>query len=509
VQGGGSLIAMRPDPQLAAVFGLQKASGTTSEGYLLVNASNPISSGITNQTLQFHGTADNYTLNGGTSLATMYTNATTATSFPAVVTNTLGSGRAAAFTFDLAQSVAYMRQGNPATAGTPYTDGIVRTISGFTNGWVNLDRVAVPQADEEQRLLANIITAYSQQTTPIPRIWYFPSSANTAMLLATADDHGQQNSVYQSEINSISAAGGRMTFYLSRFGFLTNAALQSWKSQGYEFTIHPYAQADNQTLDQGFAAAINWFEGTYGIPPTQTVRNHQLAWQGWADGAKVEQKYGVAMDTSFYTWGAWLQRSNGQWVCDGWITGSGLPMQFVDQSGNVVPVYQQMTQLVDEHMLTGAGEGYCAMSQAQATTASQQVIDQSQAGFYSALVMQVHTDYQMFTWLANTASYAQSKGVPMWTVQHWLNFVQARHNSTIDQFNWNPTAHTLTFRYTSSTTEASTPIMLPSTWNSKSITSTTIDGAATSSTAMSVKGFSYAALAVPSGAHTVSVQYAP
>jgi hypothetical protein len=509
VSGGGSLIAMRPDSQLASVFGITRASGTTSEGYLLVNASNPISSGISNQTLQYHGAADNYNVTGGTSLATLYSGVSTATSFPAVVTNTFGSGRAAAFTFDLAQSVAYMRQGNPATQGQPYTDGIVRTEEGFVNGWVNLDRVAVPQADEEQRLLANIITTFGQQSAPVPRLWYFPSSNTTSMLLVTADDHGQQNSVYQSEINSISPAGGKMTFYLSRFGALTNAALQSWKSQGYEFTIHPYAQADNQTLDQGFAAAINWFQSTYGLAPTQTVRNHQLAWQGWADAAKVEQKYGVAMDTSFYTWGSWLQKTNGQWICDGWITGSGLPMQFVDQSGNLIPVYEQMTELVDEHMLTGTDFGYCGMNQTQATTASQQLIDQSQAGFYSALVMQVHTDYQQFTWLANTANYAQSKGVPMWTMQHWLNFVQARHNSTIDQFNWNSTAHTLTFRYTSSTTEPSTPVMVPSTWNSRSITSTTIDGASVTAAAMSVKGLNYAAVAVPSGAHAVTVQYAP
>src|SRR5262249_2405079 len=129
VSGGGTLVAMRPDPQLAAVFGLTVAGGTIADGYFLTNATNPISSGIVNQTVQFHGLADRYTLNGSTSLATLYTDATTATTFPAVVTNTFGSGRSAAFTFDLAQSIAYLRQGNPATAGTPYVDGIIRTIS--------------------------------------------------------------------------------------------------------------------------------------------------------------------------------------------------------------------------------------------------------------------------------------------------------------------------------------------------------------------------------------------
>ena len=120
-----------PIHSLRAFFGLSTASGTTSARVPAGQPRNPISTGITNQTLQFHGVADRYTLSGPVvaSLATLYTNATTATAFPAVATNTFGSGRAAAFTFDLAQSIAYTRQGNPATAGTAYSDGIIRTIS--------------------------------------------------------------------------------------------------------------------------------------------------------------------------------------------------------------------------------------------------------------------------------------------------------------------------------------------------------------------------------------------
>src|SRR5262249_24937727 len=60
VSNGGTLIAMRPDAQLASVFGLTVAGGTTSEGYVLPSATNPVSAGIAQQTLQFHGAADNY-----------------------------------------------------------------------------------------------------------------------------------------------------------------------------------------------------------------------------------------------------------------------------------------------------------------------------------------------------------------------------------------------------------------------------------------------------------------
>ncbi len=119
VTGGGNLIAMRPDPNLAALLGLTAAGGSLSNGYFQVNTSSAPGTGIVGQTIQFHGTADRYTLSGATSIATLYSNASTATPNPAVTLNAVGSsgGQAAAFTFDLAQSVVYTRQGNPAWAG--------------------------------------------------------------------------------------------------------------------------------------------------------------------------------------------------------------------------------------------------------------------------------------------------------------------------------------------------------------------------------------------------------
>ena len=62
VSGGGSFIAFRPDKQLAALFGLADAGGTTSEGYLLVDTGTAIGQGIVAETMQFHGEADHYNL---------------------------------------------------------------------------------------------------------------------------------------------------------------------------------------------------------------------------------------------------------------------------------------------------------------------------------------------------------------------------------------------------------------------------------------------------------------
>ena len=127
VNGGGNLIAMRPDKQLAGLLGLTDANATLAEAYMRVDATAAPGTGITSATMQFHGTADRYTLSGATAVATLYSNASTATANPAVTLRSVGSsgGQAAAFTYDLARSVVYTRQGNPAWAGQE-RDGVAR-----------------------------------------------------------------------------------------------------------------------------------------------------------------------------------------------------------------------------------------------------------------------------------------------------------------------------------------------------------------------------------------------
>ena len=84
VNGGGNLIAMRPDKQLAGLLGLTDAGTTLANAYLQVATASGPGAGIVGSTMQFHGVADRYTLNGATSVATLYSTATTATSNPAV-----------------------------------------------------------------------------------------------------------------------------------------------------------------------------------------------------------------------------------------------------------------------------------------------------------------------------------------------------------------------------------------------------------------------------------------
>ena len=53
---------------------------------------------------------------------------------------------------------------------------------------LNLNKVAIPQADEQQRLLANLIIQMNYEKLPLPRFWYFPRGLK-AVVIMTGDNH--------------------------------------------------------------------------------------------------------------------------------------------------------------------------------------------------------------------------------------------------------------------------------------------------------------------------------
>ncbi len=190
------------------------------------------------------------------SLATLYSNATTATANPALTLRSVGTtgGQAAAFTYDLATSIVYTRQGNPAWA-TQERDGFapIRSDDKFygnaTGGpavndpqpdWVDLNKVAIPQADEQQRLLANLILEMNLDKKPLPRFWYFPNGKK-AVVIMTGDDHGNNGTAGRFDQFIAASPSGcsvanwecvRGTSYMYPSTPLTNAQAAAYNTRG-------------------------------------------------------------------------------------------------------------------------------------------------------------------------------------------------------------------------------------------------------------------------------------
>lgn len=533
VAAGGRLIAMRPDAQIKGLFGLgtTMALSQTTAGYLQFAAGPSPTAGLTTSPLQLHVPADHYAVGTGETLATLYSTPTTTTGFPAVVRSS--DGQAVAFTYDLAQNVVYTRQGNPALANRVDTLGawdvanppVTRTVHLFgspdiTNSvpvWIDRDLIPVPQADEQMRLLARLVKEQIETAQPVPQLWYFPGTAKT-MLILTGDAHANPSSAFDRQLQSLSARNAPITLYMTIGGSVTDLDASIWEAQGNTFGIHPYVwrvdshQPYNVTnLAEGYTKFDAWFSFIFpSLTRSRTVRHHQVAWQGWTEAADIAVANGVALDTNFYHWGPWLQKTDGTWP-HGYLTGSGQTMKFIRADGTVLPLYQQLTELVDEQLIAGAGGGYEGLNAVQGIVASQALIDASQAGDYAALLTQFHVDYysgDVQSWAEGTVDYANSIGVPVWNADDWLAFTETRHDAAYTDLAWNAATRTLTFTLAAAPNAGLTlTTLLPVAYSGYGLTAVQVDGAPATATPLTIKNQPQAAVTTTAGLHTFVATY--
>ncbi|MBO0797663.1 MAG: hypothetical protein J2P31_02465 [Blastocatellia bacterium] len=504
VTAGGNLIAMRPDKQLASLLGISDASTTLADGYLLVNTAQEPGLGIVNQTIQYHGTADRYTLAGATQVAALYTNATQATANPAVTVRSVGTngGQAAAFSFDLARSIVYTRQGNPAWAGQE-RDGaeplVIRPNDLFYPDYVNLDKAAIPQADELQRLLGNLILYMNADKRPLARFWYLPSMKK-AVILMTGDDHATADGTQTtfSDLLAASAPGCslddwecyRATSWMYTDSNVSNSQALAYKNQGFELGAHVSTGCTDWTpaeLNSYFTGDLTDFANKYtSLPPQKTNRTHCLAWSDWATEPKVELSHGIRLDETYYYWpGSWVQNR------PGFMTGSGMPMRYVDLDGTIIDVYQAVTHLVNENEVVYPAGINSMLEKALGPE-----------GYYG--VFGTHYDYTD-DFADQLLESAMAHNVSLITAQQLLTWLDGRNSSSFGNHTWNGTQ--LTFTITVGAGARNLYAMLPSQSSGGNLSSLTINGAPVTFTVETIKGRSYALF--PAATGNVIATYAP
>jgi hypothetical protein len=465
VRQGGNLVAMLPDPSLADLFGVRVLGEGPTRGSLQLVAQAPATAGVDAGPLQFHGPSQRLALAGAQAMAH------SAAGEPLVTLHRYGRGQAALWAYNLPRSIALMRQGNPAWADQDRDDiEGVRAADMFV-GWVDLERMQVPQADEQQRLLANLLHWLSEAGPPLPRLWYFPAAA-PALLVATGDAHGSTVSFIDQVLERVERYGGTMSIYytpppaepLGRLARkarrwagdlpLVGPALQrddplptpahvgAWRARGHEFGLHPYVEAG---LEQGYNNYWNQFlKHGYGpVPPT--VRTHRILWHGWVENARVQARYGLRMNLDHYHVGSAVRKADGTWAA-GYLNGSGLPMRFVGEDGRLLSVYQQHTHLVDEHLMNVFDSGHEQGLSGQAAAAlSIAQISQCLRRYPAALGLQCHVDpftlggakaEQVGHWFEQTLAYAAAQRLPIFSAERWLAFVEARAQARIDALRW-------------------------------------------------------------------------
>ena len=153
--------------------------------------------------------------------------------------------------------------------------------------WVDLNKVAIPQADEQQRLLANLITRMARDVMPIPRFWYFPRDEK-AVIVMTGDDHASGGTAGRFDSQAAQSPAGcsvadweciRSTSYIYTNTPLTDAQAAAYDAQGFEVGLHVDTNCANWTpaqLESFFSTQLAAWQAKYTSVPVAGLEPHAL-----------------------------------------------------------------------------------------------------------------------------------------------------------------------------------------------------------------------------------------
>ena len=519
VKKGGNLIAFRPDPSFAQLFGITPAGRNVADGYITIDTSSNIGRSLTSKPIQFHGTADIYTVNKGNAIATLMAGRQSTDLFPAVVSNNYGKGHCVAFLYNLPKSIVLSRQGNPLFAGIE-KDGIpgLRGMDLFTDGWLDNSNSTINQADEQMVLLSHCIEEMSTYAKPLPRLWYFPDTLKCLVTL-TNDGEYKSETDYQPQFQDVDSMGAKMSIYIIGVHNVSREWVDKWMAKGFEIAGHPddtkeAGNPDWNNMDSVIKAKKSEIAGKYGLQIRTNV-NHWFVWCGkdqygnpdFAAQSQLEEINGIELDINYAHYDIKSNQGDhylGPLGADqGNFTGSGLPMKFANVKGKIINVYQHLNAVYDQQYNESHDpEGFFNCFKG--------LMDRSLNNeVYSFISVKSHNDEYYFSKnpLMKMLAYANSNGIPVWTALKQLDFIKMRAEASFTNINWSN--NSLSFNLNSSLKNSNgLAIMVPHNFGNKKIKGISKNGDDASFIVREVRGSDYALLTVvPGKMYQISASY--
>ena len=416
-----------------------------------------------------------------------------------------GLGQAAAFTYDLARSVVDTRQGNPAWSGQERDESApIRSDDLFFGAasfdpqpnWIDFGKAQIPQADEQQRLLTNLILQMNLRNKPLPRFWFLPSGFKAAIVM-TGDDHARGGTAGRFDAYVAASADGcsvadwgcvRSTSYVYPDSPITNRDAQQYMAAGFEVALHVTTNCADFTsyadLDSYYADQLASFAAVYpDVPAPVTNRTHCITWSDYDTQPKVELSHRIRLDTTYYYWpGSWLNDRPGL------MTGSGLLMRFADRAGQIIDVYQAATQLTDESGQTYPLHVDTLLDNALGPT-----------GYYGVFTANMHTDEVSSAGSDAIIASAAARGVPVVSARQMLAWLDGRNASSFGALAWNGSV--LSFDVAAADGARNLRALLPVSASGLSLTAITRAGTVVPFTTETIKGVPCAAFSATAGGY--------
>ena len=320
---------------------------------------------------------------------------------------------------------------------------------------MNLDAAAVPQADEQQRVLANLILQMNSVRKPLPRFWYFPRGVKAVVVL-TGEDRANGSTASRFDALAAASPAGcavadwtcvRGTSYLGPATSLTDAAAAAYAAAGFELAPQVSTGCTDvapSSLDGLYADRLAAFATQFpSLAAPATHRMHCSTWSDYATQPGVEGAHGLRLDTSYGYWpDAWLANRSG------FITGSGMPMRFADERGAMIDVFQAAAQMTDY-------------------ARAELPVDRQRAARQGARAVRLlrgagrHTEFRhgVFIEASQIVNAAVTRGVPVVSARQMLEWLDGRNGSSFRAITWN--GNTLSFSVAQGRAAAGLQAMLP------------------------------------------------
>jgi hypothetical protein len=353
---------------------------------------------------------------------------------PLVTRQALGRGACTRWLGDLREAVQRLRQGDPRRVAAPGAQGMFKPGDLFVGDLAEPD-YAIPSADRLGfALAAQIVAAPGADVlvSPLP-------AGSRGLALFTADQDFVPGAGVLAQSAELGAAGLTVTLTAADIGAKPDVVFRQGEpslmaaelvaqlaERGQDVGLHPnLIELPASSYPHVLARHVEAFRRAYGVAP-RMVRNHHLVWSGYAEMARLQAAVGLALNLDFVT----AASITGYHA--GFMTGSGLPMRFVDERGRVLPIYQQATQ-IDDYVFTPGQAASRQDALAQLIESTNKLLATSQREHVPVTLLhhpawwyETHGAWQK-AFLRETARL----GMAVWGVGRFLTFVEGARASRV------------------------------------------------------------------------------
>ena len=447
VRAGGNLLTFRPAGPLANCLGLEAGAATPNAGVLTRPDSGLPESP---ESLLCPGHTSNALSGDGLVLADMLS-AQGRTIGAAILSQTIGKGRAISLAYDPVEALIVLRHGWADYDKPP--DGSYkgpRSIWAF-KGLERLYSKRLPIGDIHADILRSLIFDLLSSRGVLPRIWHFPNAAKSLFFLK-GDGCGEKGA--DIEVEMAERYGAKFTFYRPRHSRYPGSLMHEWAQRGHavapEFDITSVTHGVTMStvtrevvkriraLIEDHAESLRSECGV----DFETVCFHGCQWVGLPQVQMVEEN-DWQMITSFISYYPGMQKE-GYGI---FAIPSFMPMRYFDEGGGVCGMVYAPAAWDESQSLGDPDPCQAGLTAEEYVAEFERVMTESVEQYHLPHITTFHPVYLVRDPSDPRYSKAAAEGflsvcerlrVPCPTIEEWCSFIQDRWSVEMDILELSP-----------------------------------------------------------------------